>query len=123
MNKTIILADDYEITRWLIKQTLNNLGVEATILNASNGKEALDFFDGRKIDLIITDYNMPKMNGLDLLRSIKEMPFYADLPALLMTGSKDMLPTIKEQLPEKTSLLVKPYKLPQLTKELQRLLL
>ena len=86
MAKRIIIVDDSESTRYVIKLALAE--TEATIIEATDGTEALGLFDGRKIDLLITDYNMPKMNGDKLIKKIRQIEEYRQTPVLLLTGQE-----------------------------------
>ena len=81
--KTILIADDFENTRFVIDFTLKQAGYE--VLKATDGENALNYFDGRKIDLLITDLNMPKKNGLELAEAVKQLPDYRNIPILLLT--------------------------------------
>jgi two-component system chemotaxis response regulator CheY len=83
MKKTILVVDDFENTRWVIQFTLRKLDCE--ILQAANGKEALKFFDGRHIDLLITDLNMPEMNGIELVKKVREDRIYEFIPIIMLT--------------------------------------
>ena len=87
MKKTILVVDDFENTRWVIEFTLQKSGFN--VLKAEHGKEALKFFDGRKIDLVITDYNMPVMDGVELVKEIRKMPDYEFIPILMLTTETD----------------------------------
>lgn len=80
---TILIADDFENTRFVIEFTLKQAGYE--VIKAVDGQDALRYFDGRKIDLVVTDYNMPRMDGLVLTLAIKKIPQYANIPILLLT--------------------------------------
>jgi len=93
MKKTILIADDFENTRWIIEITLK--GIDCIILKAENGKDALKYFDGRTIDLLITDLNMPVMNGIELIKAIKDLPDYATIPVIMLTT--DTKPEQKQQ--------------------------
>lgn len=87
MKKTILVVDDFENTRFVIEFTLKNAGFE--VLKASDGKEATKFLDGRKLDLVITDYNMPNMNGLELTQYIRNVEQYQFIPVLMLTTETD----------------------------------
>ncbi len=86
MKKTIVVADDFDNTRWVIDFTLKTLDCE--VLKASNGKEALAYFDGRPIDLLISDLHMPQMNGLELVRAVKYKSEYFEMPIIMLTTEK-----------------------------------
>ena len=83
MKKTILVVDDFENTRWVIEFTLKKAGFD--VLKAENGKEALKFFDGRKIDLVISDYNMPIMDGVELVKAVRKIAEYEFIPILMLT--------------------------------------
>lgn len=93
MKKNVVVVDDFDNTRWVIEFTLRK--IECEVLKGSNGKEALTFFDGRPIDLLITDLNMPIMNGLELVKEIKSNPKYATIPIIMLTT--EMKPELKKQ--------------------------
>ena len=81
--KTILIADDFENTRFVIEFTLKQAGYD--VLKATDGENALAYFDGRKIDLLVTDLNMPKKDGLELAIAVKQLPQYRNIPILLLT--------------------------------------
>ncbi|MBO7141597.1 MAG: response regulator, partial [Bacteroidales bacterium] len=70
-------------TRFVIEFTLKQAGY--AVLKATDGENALAYFDGRKIDLLVTDLNMPKMDGLELAEAVKQLPDYKNMPILLLT--------------------------------------
>ncbi len=82
---TVLLVDDEHIVLDFLEQNIawQQLGV-GTILRASNGKQALDLIRANPIDLLITDIQMPYMDGLTLLRSIR--PEYANLHCIVLTA-------------------------------------
>ncbi|MCQ2973602.1 MAG: response regulator [Bacteroidales bacterium] len=83
LKKTILIADDFENTRFVIEFTLKQAGYE--VIKATDGLNALNYFDGRKIDLLVTDLNMPKKDGLELAEAVKRIPAYKSIPILLLT--------------------------------------
>lgn len=83
MKKTIVVADDFENSLRVIKSTLQK--INCNILPARNGKDALKFFDGRKIDLLVTDYYMPEMDGMKLVQEVKKIEEYNSIPILVLT--------------------------------------
>ena len=73
--------------RSAIKRTILRAGFdEFKIFEAQNGKEALCLMESTPIDLIITDYNMPEMDGLEFITILKGKTDYKNIPVLLMTG-------------------------------------
>ena len=79
----IIVVDDALTDRTLISGLLTN-ELECTVQTADNGKSALEFIDARRPDIVLTDLQMPDMDGLELLESIKEE--YPMIPVVLMTA-------------------------------------
>jgi len=116
--KTIVLVDDFENTRWLIEMSLKSLHLE--ILKAENGKDALKYFDGRHIDLLLTDVNMPVMNGIELVREVKNIPQYATLPVVMLTTEKNPEKIEQAHQLKITFWLQKPYKNEELTKVIKK---
>ncbi len=87
MAKTIVVVDDFENTRKVIQFSLKT--IDAEILQAGNGKEALKLFDGRKIDLLITDLNMPEMDGIELVSQVRRESGYMFIPIIMLTTERN----------------------------------
>jgi len=84
MVKKIMVVDDSATIRMSLKTILTNAGFE--IVQASDGEEALKMLqDGTKPDLIITDINMPKMGGLELIKNVRKLPGLRFVPILALT--------------------------------------
>lgn len=85
--KNIIIADDSQFARTITKMCFEMAGCDdANFLNAENGKEALTFLREKRIDLIVTDLNMPVMSGLELVKEISENSS-ADIAPILVVSS------------------------------------
>ena len=83
MAKKILIVDDSESIREVVSFTLENEGYN--ILSAIDGKDALKHLDGQAIDLVITDLHMPNMNGIELIKEIRNMDSYKRIPILFLT--------------------------------------
>lgn len=83
MAKTFLIVDDSASMRQLISFTVNDAGYEA--VTAENGKDALAKLAGGKIDLVITDLNMPEMDGISLIRELRSMTAYKFVPVIMLT--------------------------------------
>jgi two-component system, chemotaxis family, chemotaxis protein CheY len=86
----IIIADDSRVMRNIIENALKPLGLET--IHASNGQEVMDCLEkqGEGIGMILLDWNMPVMNGLEVLETIKKNNTYAHIPVLIVsTESED----------------------------------
>ena len=83
MSKRIVVAEDFNVSRKIIVSTLAKEGY--SVMEAADGVEAVGLFDGRQVDLLITDFNMPNMNGAELIQKVRAMGNYKYIPILLLT--------------------------------------
>jgi two-component system chemotaxis response regulator CheY len=79
-----LIVDDSSTMRRIIINTLTKLGYE-TFLEAGNGREGLDRLGTSQIDLVITDWNMPEMNGIDFIKAVRGTATAKDVPVLMVT--------------------------------------
>lgn len=84
MAKKILIAEDSATMRGLIASTIAALG-DFEVVEAGNGFEALRALPREKVDLVITDINMPDINGLELISFIKNNPNYSDTPLIIIS--------------------------------------
>jgi two-component system, chemotaxis family, chemotaxis protein CheY len=82
--KTIVIVDDFKANTVILKNTMQRLGYE--VLDANDPSMALHFFDGRHIDLLITDFKMPGMSGAELTKKIKSNSRYENMPVLILSS-------------------------------------
>ncbi len=86
--KRIIIADDSATARMFIKRCLDIIGLgDAEIVEAEHGKEALNAAKAEPTDLLLTDLNMPVMDGETLLKWVKASPKLMDLPVVIITSA------------------------------------
>lgn len=81
----ILVVDDFSTMRRIIKNLLKDLGFTNTV-EADDGRTALPILEKGGIDFLITDWNMPGMTGIDLLRAVRAHPSLANLPVLMVTA-------------------------------------
>jgi two-component system chemotaxis response regulator CheY len=81
--KTILVAEDFQTSRKVIINALTRKGYKT--LEAGDGTEALELFDGRAIDLLVTDFNMPNMNGAQLVEEVRKKSQYKYIPVLVLS--------------------------------------
>ncbi len=81
----ILIVDDFATMRRIIKNILRQLGY-TNILEADDGSTALNILRKEKVDLVITDWNMPKMSGLELLKAIRADERLKDIPVMMVTA-------------------------------------
>ncbi|KRW61158.1 response regulator [Pseudomonas sp. TTU2014-080ASC] len=89
MSKTILVIDDSASMRQMVAMTLRGAGYD--VVDAVDGKDALSKLDGRKFNLIISDVNMPNMDGISFVKAAKQLPAYKFTPVIMLTteGSDD----------------------------------
>ena len=107
MAKTILVVDDSITMVMSLKTTLSLNGFQPE--TAGNGREALDKLQaGLKPDLILTDINMPVMDGMELIRSVRSMPGLKFIPILTLTTESDAAKRSAGKIAGATGWLVKP---------------
>ena len=84
-NMKILTVDDFSTMRRIIRNMLRQLGY-TNIVEAEDGAEALSLLQREKMDFVISDWNMPNMNGLDLLKAIRADENLKPIPVLLVTA-------------------------------------
>ncbi len=84
----ILIVDDFSTMRRIIKNILKQLGYE-NVEEAENGADAYEKLDSEKFDFIITDWNMPVMDGLGLLKKVRTDPDMKHLPVLMVTAEAE----------------------------------
>ena len=84
MTSKILIVEDSPSMRNLVREALDPDGYEVT--ESRNGREALDVLDRVAPDLVITDVNMPELDGLALLRRIRSLPSFRFTPVLILTS-------------------------------------
>jgi len=86
MSYSILIVDDSLPMRSVIKKTLKAAGYgNADLLEAANGQEAIDLLKNSWVDIILTDYNMPVMNGLELIQTIKKNEISKNIPVVVIS--------------------------------------
>ena len=83
MTRTIMTVDDSTSMRQMVKATLQSAGYG--VVEAADGQEALDYARENSVDLVISDVNMPRMDGITLVSQLRTLPTYRLTPLLLLT--------------------------------------
>ncbi len=84
----VLIVDDSAYARRFIRRVLENLGI-ANFIEAANGKEALSVLGDGYVDLVVTDYNMPEMDGSELVKFIRTQSWQRSVPILMVTSESD----------------------------------
>jgi two-component system, chemotaxis family, chemotaxis protein CheY len=86
MPYNVLIVDDSSTMRNVIKKVLRLTGISfGSCLEAGNGQEAMVILENNWVDLILSDINMPVMDGFGLLRAVKSQPSFQDVPVVLIT--------------------------------------
>jgi two-component system, chemotaxis family, chemotaxis protein CheY len=85
VNMKILVVDDFQTMRRIVRNVLKGLGF-TNIVEADNGVTALEILKGEKIDFVVSDWNMPEMTGIELLKTIRASEEWKDLPFLMVTA-------------------------------------
>ncbi len=112
MSKTILSVDDSASMRQMVKLTLAGAGYE--VIEATDGREALAKAQGGGINMVLTDLNMPNMDGLSLIRELRKLPSYRGVPILFLTTESDDAKKSEAKAAGATAWIVKPFKQEQL---------
>lgn len=107
MKKRILFVDDSESIREIVNFTLENEGYE--VLLSDNGKNATNHLNGQSIDLVITDLHMPEMNGIELIKEIRQIPKYLRTPILFLTTESQTEKKMEAKDAGATGWIVKPF--------------
>ena len=116
----ILIVDDCTSTRQIVSATLKGVGFN--IVEALDGAEALELAKGQRCDLVLSDLNMPNMNGIELVTALRKMDSYSIIPVLLLT-TEDCKDKIEEsRLAGATGWLNKPFSPRVLQKTVRKVL-
>jgi two-component system chemotaxis response regulator CheY len=118
MAKRALTVDDSKTMRDMVSYTLKNIGFE--VLEAEDGQAAINVLNGQKVDVIITDLNMPVMDGLTLIRNLRMKPEYKFTPILMLTTESDATKKDEGKNAGATGWIVKPFNPEKLVQVVQR---
>jgi len=104
----ILVVDDYSTMRRIIKNILHELGYR-NVQEAADGNAALPILAGGTIDLLVTDWNMPGMPGLDLLKRVRENSSYGSLPVLMLTAEAKREQIVEAARAGASGYIIKPF--------------
>jgi two-component system chemotaxis response regulator CheY len=105
---SVLVVDDSSTMRRIVVNMLGQLGIK-NVTEAADGAEALKQSEARQFDCVLTDWNMPNMNGLELTIQLRQKPNYAKVPIMMITtegGKKDVLDALTSGV---SSYIVKPF--------------
>jgi two-component system chemotaxis response regulator CheY len=107
VKKKVLTVDDSRTMRDMVTFTLKGAGYD--VLEAADGQQALTVIAANKVDLVITDLNMPVMDGLTLIKRLRAAPAHRTLPILMLTTESDEKKKAEGRTAGATGWIVKPF--------------
>jgi two-component system chemotaxis response regulator CheY len=107
-NMRVLIVDDFSTMRRIIKNILRQLGF-TNIIEADDGSAAWEILNKDQVDFIISDWNMPQMTGIELLRKVRASEEFADLPFLMVTAEAQQENIIEAVQAKVSNYIVKPF--------------
>lgn len=104
----VLVVDDFSTMRKIVKNILRQLGFN-NIVEADDGSTAWEVLNKDNIDFIVSDWNMPIMSGIDLLRKVRASEEYADIPFLMVTAEAQQENIIEAVQAKVSNYIVKPF--------------
>jgi len=121
MSKTVMIVDDSISMRQTIKICLTSAGYD--VIEATDGKDGLAKLDGRRVHLIISDVNMPNMNGIEMVKAVKQNPSYRFTPIMMLTTEAEDSKKREGQAAGAKAWIVKPFKPDQLLAAISKIIM
>ena len=108
---TIMIVDDSRIMRNTVKGTFSGIASTCKFIEAQDGEEALKLLEEQSIHLILLDWNMPKLSGIDFLKQVRAMEKYKDIPIIMVTSEAAKFNVIEALKNGATDYITKPINL------------
>ncbi|MBI5234906.1 MAG: response regulator [Deltaproteobacteria bacterium] len=120
MPKTVMIVDDSASIRQVVNLTLRKVGYD--VIEASDGQDALRKLANVKVNLLICDVNMPNMDGITLLKSLKALPNYKYVPVIMLTTESQEAKKQEGKAAGAKAWVVKPFKPEQMLEAVSKLI-
>lgn len=118
MGKTVLVVDDSATVRKFVSVSLEMQGFSVT--SACDGMDALEKLPTREFDLVITDLNMPNMDGFELIKALRENEQYRELPVIILTSLSDNASKAQGATLGIAAFVVKPFSLEKIQYEVSK---
>jgi two-component system, chemotaxis family, chemotaxis protein CheY len=120
MPKTVLIVDDSATMRQMVSFTLKQAGF--AVLEAGDGQQGLERLAGARVDLIVTDLNMPRMDGIELIRHVRSLAASKHLPILMLTTESQQEKRQQGRAAGATGWMVKPFEPQKLLQTIAKVL-
>ena len=118
--QSVLAVDDSPSIRSLVSYVLEQAGFD--VVMAEDGKEALEYAQLHTVDLVLTDINMPNLDGIGLIKGLRALPNYKFVPMLVLTTETDTDMKMKGKAAGATGWIVKPFDPAQLVSTIKKVL-
>lgn len=115
---SVLTVDDSASMRMLLRTALTNSGFE--VQQAEDGQEALEWLETNEVDVVLTDINMPRLDGFGLIEKLRETALHAERPILVLTTESSNEKKARAKNAGATGWIVKPFDAAKLTAALRR---
>lgn len=119
-NMKFLVVDDFSTMRRIVRNLLKELGF-SNVQEAEDGVEALNKLRGGGFDFVVSDWNMPNMTGIDLLRNVRKDPALKHLPVLMVTAEAKRENIIEAAQAGASGYIVKPFTAATLDEKLKKI--
>jgi two-component system chemotaxis response regulator CheY len=115
-----MVVDDSRIMRNIVKNTFSELKIPCQFVEAANGREALTMLKSQTIHLVLLDWNMPELSGLDFLKEVRAIDQYKDMPLIMVTSESAKYNVIEALKNGATDYIIKPVNEKTFTEKLSK---
>lgn len=119
-NMRILVVDDFSTMRRIVRNILRQLGFQ-NIVEADDGATAWEVLNKDQIDFIVSDWNMPNMSGIELLRKVRASEEFADMPFLMVTAEAQQENIIEAVQAKVSNYIVKPFTAETLAQKIDKI--
>ncbi len=121
MGKVIMIIDDSPSIRQVVSMTVQKAGYE--VIEAEDGQDALNKLENQKVNLIICDVNMPNMDGITFLKTLKNLPNHKFTPVIMLTTESQQSLKMEGKNAGAKAWMVKPFKPEQMLEAISKLII
>jgi two-component system chemotaxis response regulator CheY len=106
--KTVMVVDDSRVMRNIVKKIFEELKMPIQFLEAPDGEKALQILLNNQVDLVLLDWNMPNLSGIDFLKQVRAMEKYQKIPIIMVTSEASKLNVVEAVREGVTAYITKP---------------
>ena len=106
--KTVMVVDDSRVMRNIVKNIFEEINIPVHFLEAPDGEKALQILLNNPVDLVLLDWNMPNLSGIDFLKQVRAMDGYQSIPIIMVTSEASKLNVVEAVREGVTAYVTKP---------------